>query len=757
MSAPYELEAFDHPVHGKGVFAAGYTGGAVAVGPEGVLWRYSDGSQIAGAIFADVTGDGLDDTLLAEYPSSLVVIDGATGVEVAKRSFSTVPEGLAAGDANGDGTTDIYAVTQGNGLGVTNTVSLLDGRTLAPEWSVDLGVDQRFVLAADAGDLNGDGRDDLLFGTYSNGPKVYAYASDGTKLWEANLGGVVSNVVIADGGESVFATRTGAQLTSLDPKTGAVRWTVTGNGGFSKLASDDLDGDGSDDAVWALYGATGKSASWQVMAVDGASGTPQWTVPTLSPPKGLTIGDIDGDGAPDVAATTQDISSNVREAENFVWAIDGGTGRPLWTHVLSGDATTYLSDVTLADVAGTNRREVVAAPYFDRLLGLSATDGARVWSADIGSTSLDAIAVDLDGDGAEEVVEGSADFRLTARDGATGAVRWSRELGNQVWALSHVASGTTRDVIAASSSVLNRVRGSDGAVVWSRPLEGMVTRTMVIERSGQSALIAVGAQLKRVDRGPGHSSIAGSLTILDASTGLPKWHLRVAGTPWNFVLHDVNGDGARDLVTGSPTAQQALTVYDGARLDTAPVPLWHTQGDAGVSGMTVSGGRVLSVRSATRRVVAQNGGTGAEAWSYTHPVAIRSLGFDDLTGDGVDDALLGTEIFAERLVGVDGATGQKLFDVPAGVRFLKAASVADVSGDGVSDLIYASDGGTFGEGGVFAIDGKHLSDAPVRLWAHERINAWGLSPLELSDGTSWLAFGVTTLPDAVAVLRPHPD
>lgn len=219
----------------------------------------------------------------------------------------------------------------------------------------------------------------------------------------------------------------------------------------------------------------------------------------------------------------------------------------------------------------------------------------------------------------------------------------------------------------------------------------------------------------------------------------------------------MNGDGVKDLITGSSVAQQPLTVYDGGRLDTAPVPLWHTPPDAGVSGVTVSGGRVLSVRPATRRVVAQNGTTGAETWSLTHPVAIRSLGFDDLTGDGVEDVLLGTETFSERLVAVDGATGQKLFDIAAGIRFVKAASGADVSGDGVSDLVYASDGGTFGKGGVFAIDGNSLAGAAALLWSHERINAWGLQPLELSGGTAFLAYGVTTLPDATVVLRPLRD
>lgn len=755
MSAPYELEAYHDPLQGPGVLAAGYTGGAAAAGPSGVRWRYSDGSQIAGAVFADVTGDGVEDTLLAEYPGSLAVVDGATGEPSASRTFAKVPEGLAAGDADADGDSEIYTVTQG-GQGVTNKVSLLDGGSLEPEWSVDLGVDQSFVLAADSGDVDGDGRDDLVFGTYANTPKVHAYGSDGTKLWEADVTGTVSNVVIADGGATVFASRTGVLLAALDAKTGATRWTLQANGGFSRLQAGDMDGDGDDDAVWALYGATGKSVAWQVMAVDGGSGLPLWTMPTGSPPKGLTVGDIDGDGRPDVAATTQDVSPNVREPDNFVWAIHGQTGRPLWTHVLSGEATTYLSDVTLADVAGDTRREVVVAPYFDRLIGLAPADGARTWSADIGSYAATAAAVDLDGDGIDEVVEGAGDFTLTARDGQTGAVRWSRDLGAPVTALARVEDGGAGDVIAGSLSAVRRVRGADGSVTWSRPLEGMVTRVAVIERSGGNDLVAVGSQLRRVDRGVGNAMTAGGLTVLDAATGTTKWHVRLAGTPWDLAVGDVNDDGAADLVTGSPQAQQGLMVFDGARIDTAPVPLWQTSADAGISGVAITGGTVISVRPASETVVAQAGDTGAELWSRTLPMAIRALGFEDITADGVRDVLLGTEIFSERLVALDGETGQTLFDVPAGIRFVKAASWADVSGDGAPDLVYASDGGVFGAGGVFALDGTTLSGEPVRLWSHERINAWGLEPIRVAAGTAWLAFGFTTLPDAVAVLLPLP-
>lgn len=755
MSAPYELEAFDDPAFGSGVFAAGYTGGVVAAGPEGVRWRYSDGSQIAGAVFADVTGDGLEDTLLAEYPNTLAVVDGATGSLHASRPFPTVPEGLAVGDADADGAVDVYAVTQGR-EGINNTVSLLEGDTLEPTWTLDLGFNQQNVLAADAGDVDGDGRDDLVFGTLLNSPKVYAYGSDGTKLWDADVTGSVSNVEIADGGATVLASRSGVLLASIDAKTGATRWTLQANGGFSRLEAEDMDGDGTDDAVWALYGATGKSAFWQVMAVDGASGLPLWTVPTASPPKGLTVGDIDGDGKPDVAATTQDVSPNVREPDNFVWAIHGQTGRLLWTHVLSGEAPTYMADVTLADVAGDTRREVVFAPYFDRLLGLAPSDGTRVWSADIGSYSADAAAVDLDGDGVDEVVEGSGDFTLTAHDGGTGAVRWSLNLGAPVGAIAELTEGTARDVIAASLSVVRRVRGVDGAVLWSRPLEGIVTRTAVIERPGAGALVAVGTQLRRVERGFGSSSLAGALTVLDASTGAPRWQLRLAGAPWDLEVGDVNGDGAADLVSGAPQAQQGILVLDGARLDTAPVPLWQPQAEGGVSGVAITAGTVISVRPASKAVVAQAGSTGTELWRRTLPVAIRSIGFEDATGDGVRDVLLGTEIFSERIAALDGTTGQTLFDVPAGIRFLKAASWGDVSGDGAPDLVYASDGGTFGQGGVFAVDGTTVEGQPVRLWAHERINAWGLEPLQLSEGTAWLGNGFTTLPDAVAVLRPLP-
>ena len=758
-SAPYELESFTHPAAGESIFVAGYSGGVSAVGRTGPIWRWAAGNtQVAGTAFGDLTGDGVDDAVVGQYTEEVTVLDGVDGEPLASRTFTTAPEGLALGDADGDGRLDLFVITQSSGA-ANNAVHLFLGAGLEPAWSVDLGAAQQYVLGADAGDVDGDGRDDVVFGTYSNGPRLYAFGSGGTKLWDADLGGAVQNVTIADDGGTVFATRTGTALFALDARTGALRWSLSGTSGFSRMAIADLTGDGRDDVAWALYGASGKSPAYQVMAVDGVLGAPAWTAPAVAPPKGIVAGDLDADGDPDVAATTQDVGPGL-EGPNFVWAFEGDTGRPLWSHALAGDQTTYLADVTLADVGGDSQDEVIAAPYFNVLLGLSSRDGAQVWDMPVGSGVGSAAAVDLDGDGLPEVVEGGDDFRVTAREATTGAVRWTRDLGGQVLHVSAVpAGGGGEDVIAIALGRLVRLRGSDGSARWSVSLQGMGTDAELIPRAGAAPLLAVGARSKRSARGYGSDTQVGHLDLFDPETGELLWDLPSPGVPWYLDSGDLDGDGARDLAVGTTVNQAlAVAVYDGASLATAPVPLWQSATDGTIRGLTISGGAVLTTRATVNAVVAQDGATGTERWRRAMGVATAPIGSGDVDGDGVPDLLVATEVFAEGVAAVSGATGQVLFDVPVGVRFVKAAAWTDVSGDGDPDLLVASDGGTYGDGGVLAFDGDSLGSAePAPLWSYPDVNAYGLVRVALPDDEAWLAYGFTVRPDALTLLRPVPE
>lgn len=755
-TGPFELEAFDDPVLGTGVAVAGTTGGVSLVTASGERWRSHDGYQLAAlAPVADLTGDGIVDVAAGYYPNRLVVIDGDTGFEAAELILPATPEGLAVGDATGDGVADLYVVTRGGSSAAAvkqHTVRLLEGGSFEEVWAVTMAVDEGIVMAADAGDLDGDGRADLVFGTRSNGPRVHAWDADGTEIWSTALGGTISGVVVADDGATVFATVTGTKLSALDATDGSVLWDAAGTSGFARLTSADLDGDGADDAVWSIYGAAGHSPTNQVQAVAGADGTLLWTVPTATPPKGLAVGDLTGDGTPDVAVTTQDpfgVSGTGRQA-NHVSAIDGGTGAPLWTHVVTGEQMTIFADAAIVDVTDDGAPEVVAAPYTDVLLGLAAEDGTPVWEAPLGAPIQAAIAADLDQDGNDEVVTASDDLRIVARDGGTGTARWATDVGVEVSFLG-TTTDPSPDVIAVGRSQAFRLDGDTGAVAWTTTLPGWIDSATTL--TDGPPLLAVGTRVSGGIRTNPWDGVTGAVTLLDVDTGAVRWTVPTpGGRVADLAAGDATGDGIADLAMATAGHASSISLLDGTALGTAPKPVWTVPADSAVTGVHITGGSVLAVLPSADAVAAYSGEDGTESWRTTVESA-TPLGWADTDGDGIDDAMLASDLFRPRVTVVDGAEGTVVVDLDTGLRFLSAAAWTDADADGDPDLLLASDGGVYGEGAVFALDGTAaVSGTLVERWRYAAINAWGLEPVATGDASSWFAYGFTTLPAAGVML-----
>jgi hypothetical protein len=164
-------------------------GGASIVrvyGEDGTLTRefapfgpgFTGGVRVA---TGDVTGDGTDDVVVAPGPGGgpeVKVYDGATGAVV--RDFFAYDPGfrggvnVAVGDVNGDGKADVVT---GTGVGGGPHVEVFDGATggllenfFAYEPSFRGGVNVA------AGDVNGDGKADIVTGTGAGGgPRVQVF------------------------------------------------------------------------------------------------------------------------------------------------------------------------------------------------------------------------------------------------------------------------------------------------------------------------------------------------------------------------------------------------------------------------------------------------------------------------------------------------------------------------------------------------------------------------------------------------------
>src|SRR5262249_17477003 len=136
---------------------------------------------------ADVTGDGTPDVVAAAGPggaNQVRVVNGATGLTVTTfQAFSPAQSDgvfVAAGDVNGDGKGDVVVGTEAGGAGLLRVFSGADGALLR---TLSLGAEARQggVRVACA-DVNGDGKADLITGNGPGQPARVCVFDGGTAL-----------------------------------------------------------------------------------------------------------------------------------------------------------------------------------------------------------------------------------------------------------------------------------------------------------------------------------------------------------------------------------------------------------------------------------------------------------------------------------------------------------------------------------------------------------------------------------------------
>ena len=207
---------------------------------QSLLRSFLPYSAFSGGVFVaagDVNGDGRDDIITGSDATTaphVKVFDGVTGGELA--SFFAYPVGftggvrVAAGDVNGDGRADIIT---GAGAGAGPHVKVFDGAT-GNEIRNFFAFNPAFAggVFVAAGDINGDGLADIIVGAGpGGGPHV-----------------------------KVFSGTTSAELLSFFP-------FPAGFTGGVRVASGDLDGDGRAE----LLTSPGAGMVPEVLVFDGAT------------------------------------------------------------------------------------------------------------------------------------------------------------------------------------------------------------------------------------------------------------------------------------------------------------------------------------------------------------------------------------------------------------------------------------------------------------------------------------------------------
>jgi hypothetical protein len=473
-------------VFGTTDWSSWWSGGSALTADNAVFQLYGyessaySGSSVSSA--GDVNADGIDDIIIGAYQADvrgsgdgesylvfgsvdwggnfphdslkLVELDGTNGVQingiyVGDFSGSSVS---SAGDVNGDGIDDIIigaptADPNGNSgagesyvvFGATNwtsqyvELSALDGTNGFQINGIDADDDSGSSVSS-AGDVNGDGIDDIIIGAPGADPN-------------GNSGAGESYVVFG----ATDWTSQFVELSALDGTNGFQINGIDRNdiSGFSVSSAGDVNGDGIDDIIigaigadpngnsragesYVVFGATNWTSQYiELSALDGTNGFQINGIDAYDD-SGISVssaGDVNGDSVDDIiiGAPGADPNGNFDVGESYV---------------IFGMETWSAASFDLSELNGTNGFQINGIDAYDR-------SGISVSSAG-----------DVNGDGIDDIIIGAAEAEADHNSRAGESYVVFGRLKNSVPSGNLIISGTEKE--GATLSLTDTIADIDG-------------------------------------------------------------------------------------------------------------------------------------------------------------------------------------------------------------------------------------------------------------------------------------------------------
>jgi outer membrane protein assembly factor BamB len=406
------------------------------------------------------------------------------------------------------------------------------------------------------GDIDGDGKPEIVFGTYFNDEHIYALNADsGTLLWRYYTGGcndaspAIADVDLDGNLEVIVPASSPCRIYCFNGATGGVKWSIpTGSNSIdSPPAVADVDNDGKPEVIFGtFYG--------YVYCLNGEDGSQCWRI-NLGTSSYIqsepAIVDVNGDGQLDVVVAQW-------AGDNRVYVLRGNNGSTLWYSDLPNDYMYHGG--SFADIDDDGKPEIVIGCYDNHVYVLNGEDGSLCWQYPtpyyVGApTSI----ADLNNDSHLEIV--IASYNVIRALTHTGGMLWTYSAGGGSFrgaAIADVDSNGVLDVaFGADDGILRVLRGDNGAVVWTYNLQAHYGRTFEMDHApviadfnndGKMDIFVVGGYGTSSQPTQNH----GRAYALTAGNGSgPGWpmfrhDLRHSGNfhyVINFLRGDANGDG----------------------------------------------------------------------------------------------------------------------------------------------------------------------------------------------------------------------
>ncbi len=618
------------------------------------------GTSVSSA--GDVNGDGYDDLIIGAYRAD------PNGDSEAGETYVVYGGASAPGT---DGVLDLGALDGTNGF-------ILNG--------IDAG-DQSGISVSSAGDINGDGYDDLIIGARGADPNGDSYAGE---------------TYIVYGGASAPGTDGVLDLGALDGTNGFILTGIDASdqSGFSVSSAGDVNGDGYDDLIigarfadpngnrdvgetYVIYGGASAPGTGGELDLGALNGTNGFTLTGIDEfdNSGISVssaGDVNGDGYDDliIGAFRADPNGNRNAGETYV--IYGGTSAPGTNGVLD-----------LGALNGTNGFILTGIDADDQF-GWSVSSAGDVNGDGYDDLIIGARFADPNGDsqaGETYIVYGG-----TNAPGTGGRFNLSMLDGTNGFTLTGIDAEDNSGFSISSAGDVNG-DGYDDLII------GAYRADPNGDSAGETYVIYGGASA------PGTGGVL-DLSDLDGTNGFILTGIDGADQSGRSVSSagDVNGDGYDDLIIGAHMADpngdsnagEAYILYGGATGTESLTPV-TAQGTKAADNFTGNAGADSFTAIATDDVV--RGGVGDDT------IRVTALDFAAIDGGTGQDTLV-----------LDGA-GLALDLTGAGHAGVDSVELFDLSGTGANSLVLDAqavfDVTEEREGGVASLD--VLGDADDRV------------------------------------------
>ncbi|KPG01699.1 hypothetical protein IP86_02440 [Rhodopseudomonas sp. AAP120] len=336
-------------------------------------------------------------------------------------------------------------------------IRALDGRDLSIVWKRSLGAE--ITASPTIVDRDGDGRPEIIVGTHAG--ELFMFAPDGCLLRHYKFDDVIrSSVAAADidgsGVPTLFVAVYGPVVVAVGAD-GKQRWRrrlpnhlFAGRmkrGVVSSPLVADVDRDGTAEIVIGIR-------SSRLFCLDARTGRIKWFAKLGYDPDSSPSFVIDGSGRPLVLFGGGEHTGG--EGDNAIIALDGRTGRRVWTTVVGGGVD---SSPMLLERPGRSPIAVACALARPAVIAVDAWSGDLLWRHDFGPTAecehgpdhrcrppgrayftehatcrsyTTPLMADVDGDGRVEIVAGSNNGELVVLDAETGRLRTRLAMGGAV-------------------------------------------------------------------------------------------------------------------------------------------------------------------------------------------------------------------------------------------------------------------------------------------------------------------------------------